>query len=170
MKKGFSIILLSLFLVHFAGFYVFFAVRLTTIRQEIRETLKDLPDDRFEILQLSKSDYNKARTGENEIEWKGKMYDIGKIRPKGDQVVLYVIHDKAEDDLLSFLNEIIKRSESDSWKTPSPILAFISLIFIPSVNTFQFGRVFIPVQIAVYVERPYSVTLPIDSPPPQFPA
>ena len=159
--------MLSLFLFHFSGSYVFFAVRLVAIHKEMRKKLKSLPDDHFEIIQLPAAAFKKVVTAENEIEWQGKMYDIGKLKVSSDQFILFVIHDKAEDDLLSFLDEIIKRSETDSWEAPSQVLAFITLIFIPNENVFQFHQVISPVQISVYTERLYSVMLPIDSPPPQ---
>lgn len=167
MKRGIAIFLLSLLLIHYSGFYIFFSVRLISIRQEIRKKIKTLPDNQYEILQLAATDFKKYRTDENEIEWQGRMYDIGKMKMDQGRVVLHVIHDKAEDNLLSFLDEIIKRSEGDSRQVPSPVLDFISLIFVPSANIFQVATVAAPERCAVYQERLYSVTLRIDSPPPQ---
>lgn len=167
MKRGVAIFLLSLLLAHYSGFYIYFSVRLVSIHQGIQNKIKTLQDNQYQIIELSSLDFKKYRTDENEIEWQGRMYDIGKMKMDQGMVVLHVIHDKAEDNLLSFLDEIIKRSEGDSQKTPSPVLDFISLIFVPSANTFRVSAVVAPEQFASYLERLYSVTLHIDAPPPQ---
>ncbi|MFM8744027.1 MAG: hypothetical protein ACKODM_11990, partial [Cytophagales bacterium] len=109
MKKLFSIGLVSLFLLHFAGVYTYFGVRLMAIRQEMRLLLKATPDEKLELIQLTKSDYQKSLQEEDELELNGKMYDIARVEVKEGIYFVYALHDVAEDNLLGFLNEVLKR-------------------------------------------------------------
>ncbi|MEJ0056438.1 MAG: hypothetical protein WDN75_12780 [Bacteroidota bacterium] len=167
MKKVIARFFILLFLLHFSGVYVFIGVRLVAIHSEIREKMKMLPDEDFEVIRMSAAEFEKSQVDTDELRWHDKMYDIGKIKITGDQLLLYVIHDSAEDSLLSFLNELIKRSEGDSSEEPSEILDFISLDYISDETVFHLHIDCLPDQNYFYSELLYSVTLPIESPPPR---
>lgn len=167
MKKLFAIAFVSLFLLHFAGVYTYFGVRLMAIRQEMKAKLKTLPDEQLEKIVLSKKDFQKIDIEENEIELNGKMYDIAKVEEKGNQYIVYALHDEHEDNLLSFLDEIVKRSSNDKKPVPSQLLQFISLVFIPSSNSFSFGQTITEKHFCLYSNLYSSFRSSIESPPPK---
>ncbi len=138
MKKLFAIAFVSLFLLHYAGVYTYFGVRLMAIHQEMKAKLKTLPDNQLEKIILSKKDFQKVNE-ENEIELNGKMYDIAKIEGHGNEFIVYALHDEHEDNLLGFLDEIVKRSGNDKKPVPSQLLQFLDLIFLPASNSFVMG-------------------------------
>jgi hypothetical protein len=167
MKKLFAIAFVSLFLLHFAGVYTYFGVRLMAIRQEMKEKLRALPDEQLEKIVLSKKDFQKIDVEENEIKVNGKMYDIAKVKENGNQYILYALHDEHEDNLLSLLDEIVKRSSNDKKPVPSQLLQFLSLVFIPSSNNFLFGQTITEKHFSLYANLYSSFRSSIESPPPR---
>ena len=139
MKKLFSIGLVSLFLLHFAGVYTYFGVRLMAIRQEMRLLLKATPDEKLELIQLTKSEYQKSLHEEDELELNGKMYDIARVEVKEGIYFVYALHDGAEDNLLGFLNEVLKRSSSDKKPVPSQLVSFMTWVYLPVEHPFNFS-------------------------------
>ncbi len=167
MKKLFAIAFVSLFLLHFAGVYTYFGVRLVAIRQEMKAKLKALPKEQLEKIILSKRDFQKVDVEENEIELNGKMYDIAKMEEKGNEYIVYALHDEHEDNLVSFLNEIVKRSSNDKKPVPSQLLQFLSLVFIPTQNNFCFYQKSYQKHFYQYSNLYLSFRTSIGSPPPQ---
>lgn len=167
MKKLFAIAFVSLFLLHFAGVYSYFGVRLMAIRQEMKQLLKSTPNDQLELIQLTKSQYQKSLHEEDELELNGKMYDVARVEVKEGIYFVYALHDSAEDNLLGFLDEVVKRSSSDKKPVPSQLLQFFSLDFISPQAKFCFAR-----ELAQKISPAYSLLyssfpLSINSPPPK---
>lgn len=136
MKKIVSFLILSVFLTHFVGFYAYFVVRQSQIRHEMRATIGSLPNDQFEVFELEIEAYQKIKVNEHEVKIDGKMYDHSSPKIENGKIILFAKHDKAEDNLLSFLNEVINRAENDSKPTPSVLMNFLTLNFI-SANPLQ---------------------------------
>ncbi len=167
MKKLFAIAFVSLFLLHFAGVYTYFGVRLMAIRQEMKQLLKSIPEDQLELIQLTKSEYQKSLHEEDELELNGKMYDIARLEVKDGIYFVYALHDGAEDNLLGFLDEVVKRSSSDKKPVPAQLFQFFSLDFISPQSNFCFAR-----ELAQNISPAYSMLyssfyFSIDSPPPK---
>jgi len=130
LKKILSVFVLSIFLAHFAGFYIYFFVQLKFVRQEMRVKLKELPSEELELITLSAEQYQKAKVEEHEIKVKGKMYDIARMEKQGDMLLVYCIHDKAEDNILAFLDKILSSPLKDK-SIPTGVLVFFSLNYLP---------------------------------------
>jgi hypothetical protein len=167
MKKLFAIVFVSLFLLHYAGFYAYFGTRLMSIRYEMKNKLKALPEEKLEKIVLSKNNFAKIDFEEHEVELNGKMYDIAKVIERGDQFIIYALHDTSEDNLLSFLDEMVKRSSNDKKPVPSQLLQFLSLVFIPSSNNFLFGQTITEKHFSLYANLYSSFRSSIESPPPR---
>jgi hypothetical protein len=167
MKKLFAIAFVSLFLLHFAGVYTYFGVRLMAIRQEMKVMLKALPDEQLEKIILSERDFKKINLEEYEVELNGKMYDIAKIEEKDKEYVIYALHDEHEDSLLSFLDGLVKRSSNDKKPVPSQLLQFFSLVFIPSSTNFLFRQIVTEEYLCLYANLYSSFRSSIESPPPR---
>ena len=167
MKKIIGIVFLSILFLQVAGSYVYFIVRLSGIRSEMREQLKDKPDDELTLLTLTSSEYRKAKVNDHEVNVNEKMYDIARIVIQDDQVLVYALHDEAEDNLLALLNEMVKRSSKDKKPIPSQLIQLLTLQFVIIENT-------LPAVSATPVEHTtaYTVSIPafisfIESPPPR---
>ena len=169
VKKSLSIALLSFFLLHLAGFYVYFGIRQAQIHREMRSKLKDLPADQLEVVHLSTTAYQLAlRDGGDEIEVNGKMFDIARVEIKQNQVIIYCLHDSAEDNLLSFLDHVFKNAAQDRKQVPSPLLQFSALTFIlPSSLTFKNSLPLLFRAFTNYVVSDLSIIRSLDTPPPR---
>jgi hypothetical protein len=167
VKKIFGITLLSLLLLQAAGCYVYFIARLTAIRIEMREQLKSLPDHELTLLTFTKEEFQKAKLNDHEVKVKGEMHDIARIVLKGEKLLVYAIHDEAEDNLLSFLDEMVKRSANDKKPVPSQLVQLLTLQFI-SVETRLPQNTFVTIHhSSFYLLALSSRATRIDSPPPR---
>jgi hypothetical protein len=167
MKKLFAIAFVSLFLLHFAGVYTYFGVRLMAIRKEMKAKLKTLPLEQFEKITLSKTGFKKINLDEEELELNGKMYDIAKIEGNGSGYIVYALHDESEDSLLGLLDEMVKRSCNDKKPVPSQLFQFLSLVFIPSSANFFIPPI-LPEKHFYFYSNSYSpFHSSIESPPPR---
>jgi hypothetical protein len=167
VKKILGTLFLSILLLQVAGSYVYFVVRLSGIRQEMREQLKHKPDEELTLLTLTPDEYKKSRVDDHEVKVNGKMYDIARMTVRNNQVLVYALHDEAEDNLLTLLNEMVERSSKDKKPVPSQLIQLLTLQFEPVVNK-------IPSPTGIWIKHltPYFATLPaidgsIESPPPR---
>ena len=167
MKKLFAILFVSVFLLHVAGVYTYFGVRLMAIHQEMKAKLKALPTEQLEKIILSKTDFKKINLEEDELELDGRMYDVAKIEEKGNEFILYALHDVNEDSLLSLLDEMVKRSSNDKKPVPSQLLQFLSLIFISAQNEFYFNLAIKQEHFFSYCNNYSSFRSSIEGPPPK---
>lgn len=167
VKKVFGIVFLSTLLLQVAGSYVYFIVRLSAIRQEMREQLKAKPDEQLTLLTLTAEEYQKAKVDDHEVKVNEKMYDIARIVVQDDKVLVYALHDEAEDNLLAFLNEMVKRSSKDKKPVPSQLIQLLSLQFVIIEN-----KIPALAGISVVHTTPYHTSFSsfirrIESPPPR---
>lgn len=119
MKRIGSILFLTILLASMLGPYGYFMVRLRQIRQEMRAALRTQPDEKLEVLQLSQSEYKKARVDDHEIKVHDRMYDIARVEQKGNKVLVYCLHDEDEDSLLTLLDSILKNAGKDKRSVPA---------------------------------------------------
>jgi hypothetical protein len=134
VKRIYSVAFLLILLVNSAGFYIYYVIQLQQIKEEMREALKLKPDYELNILVLSRQAYAEAKVEDHEIRVNGKMYDVARTKISGDQVTVYCLHDKAEDDLMGFLAEIIRTPLKENSHVPDEILEFIGMDFIAPDN------------------------------------
>ena len=150
MKRIASILILGVMLVNGAGFYMYYAVQLSSIRREMRAALKHTPDRQLQILKLTRSQFANARKDEHEVRFNGKMYDVVRVKPKDDVLWVYCIHDEKEDNLLTFIQEIVARPLTNAESVPHVIIQYLTLTYINIDNH-------------VYLIRPEEFILPQSS-------
>lgn len=167
MKKGFSIVLLSLLFLQVGGGYVYFVARLSSIRTEMREQLKTLPDHELTLLTLSESDYKKAKVDDHEVKVEGQMYDIARVERRDGKVLIFAKHDEAEDNLLSFLQEMLHRSANDKKPVPNQFIQLLTLDFVLTENDLPDNSSVNIMHSSGYTIAVYGYPAPIDSPPPK---
>jgi len=167
VKRVTVILFLSLLLIQVAGCYIYFVGRLAAIRTEMREQLKYLPDDQLTLLKLTPEEFKKAKVDDHEVKVEGKMYDIARTTITKHHILVYAVHDEAEDNLLSFLDEILKRSSTDKKPVPSQLEELITLIFIPAENQLPAACSMDLIHSTHYSKTFLAFDRIIDSPPPR---
>jgi hypothetical protein len=136
VKRVYAILIFLILLVNASGFYIYYAVQLTRIREEMRQALKKLPDDQLQMLTLSKGEFKESKFDENEIRFNGKMYDIARVKFSRDSVLVYGLHDNKEDDLMALLSDVVSKPLKNRNSIPPSIQQFLSLIFLAPSNEF----------------------------------
>jgi hypothetical protein len=167
VKKIFGISLLSLLLLQAAGCYIYFIARLTAIRTEMREQLKTLPDHELTVFTFTPEAFRKAKENDHEIKVNGEMHDIARIVIQDNKLLVYALHDEAEDNLLSLLDEMMKRSSNDKKPVPSQLVQLLTLQFI-AVESYLPPNGFLTINhSSIYLRCVSSHAPSIDSPPPR---
>ncbi len=133
----------------------------------MRAELRHKPVDELEVLQLTTSAFRNALVEEHEVEVAGKMYDIAWIETHGDEVTVYALHDEAEDNLLAFLDAILKNATKDKKPVPSSLSGLQALLFLPSEFPHKQIETLTIKHYTSYQFTPSSASLPIDGPPPK---
>ncbi|KXK25623.1 MAG: hypothetical protein UZ12_BCD005001604 [Bacteroidetes bacterium OLB12] len=131
MKRVAVIFFLSLFLIQVGGCYLYFVGRLVAIRAEMRERLKFLPEEQLSRFQFTPKEFLKVREDDHEIKVDGKMYDIARVSEQANQIIVWALHDEAEDNLLAFLSEMVSRSAKDKKPVPVQVEQLLTLSFLP---------------------------------------
>lgn len=167
MKRIVSTAVLAIFLTHFVGFYAYFVVRQSQIREEMRALIGQMPDQDFETFVLSHDEYLRIRVNDHEVKINGQMYDHSAPKFEKGKVTLYAKHDEAEDNLIDFLRAVVKSASDDEKPVPSQLLSFLSLTFVTyhplAVNpSFVFEKLNHP-----FSEKLHTRHLPVLSPPPK---
>ncbi len=132
VKKYISLVLIGLLVIHLAGFYVYFMVRLGDLRMNMREKLETLPTDQLTTVQIPAHQFKAAWLEGREMKWKGNMYDIARVEQKKDFVIVLCLQDKDEDSLLGFISAVIDMSAQDTRSAPVSVTQFFTLKFIVS--------------------------------------
>lgn len=149
------------------GCYLYFAIRLSAIRLEMREQLRHLPAEQLTLFTLTPEEFKQARVEDHEIKVNGKMYDIARVEVQGNLLQVYALHDEAEDNLLSFLAEIAKRSAHDKKPVPSHLVQLLTLQFVSDTSLTPQNTAGVISHSSAYLPSQSSVALRIDAPPPR---
>jgi hypothetical protein len=168
VKKYTSLLLVGVLVIHLAGFYVYFMVRLGDLRMKMREKLAELPADQLEAVRIPLHLFKTSWIEDKEIKWQGKMFDVARVERQDNIVIVYCIHDKDEDNLLSFIGAVIDMSQQDTQSTPSSVTQFFSLKYILTPLTSPERSVReITSSVCPYQVRFHSVFLLPVTPPPR---
>jgi hypothetical protein len=167
VKKIASIFFLLLILAHVAGSYVYFISRLISIHQEMKLKLREKSDEELTRFTFTTNEFKKVKVEEDEIKVGGKMYDVARVKNSGKIVIVFALADEAEDGLLSFLNEITKRSGSDKKPLPLQLRQLLSIVFLPSdITYYECSEDFITHNTS-YLISEFDFTDSIKLPPPK---
>jgi hypothetical protein len=90
--------------------------------------------EQFQRIILTLNEYEQAKEGDDEVEWKDSMYDIASIKFQGDKVEILALRDDMETELLSFASRIIQFSSEDSKTLPASLMQYLSLSFTIPTN------------------------------------
>lgn len=152
---------------HLIGFYVYFVVRQAQIRQEMRESIGSLPDEEFETFVFTLEEYQKIKVNGFEVKIDGKMYDHSAPKFEDGKVILFARHDKDEDNLISFITNIVNSSNEDKKPVPSQLLSFFNLTYLSPLQLTLLVSANKIQSFDCYHSNLLTQYFPIESPPPR---
>ena len=129
-KRILSTIILMLRVVHLAGFYVYFVIRLGDIRMDMRDQLAKLPAHQLHVITIPQDQFRISWMEEKEMKWQGNMYDIARVEQSGNVIRVHCLRDYDEDNLLSFLNSVVDMTRQDTQPVPASLMKFFSLKYV----------------------------------------
>jgi len=131
MKRIPAIILFAILLANAAGFYVYYIIELQHIHQQMRAMLRTLPDEKLARLVLSIHAYESSLVEDDEIKYKGRMFDVARTQYVTDSVIVFGVFDEKEDNLLALANDILNKPFDQHSHVTHSVVHFISLDFLP---------------------------------------
>lgn len=101
----------------------------------MEEQLASAPDEMLDKFVFTEAQYEKANVEAGEVKVNGKMFDVARVEKHDDRIVVYALHDKSEDDLISFVEMVMKNSHQGRKNKSRQVLKLISLQYLPSIFT-----------------------------------
>ncbi len=132
VKKYTALFLMAILVIHLAGFYIYFIVRLGDLRMEMRGKLAVLPVEQLEVIRIPVLQFRGAWIDQREMKWGGNMYDIARTERAGNWIIVYCLRDNDEEGLLNFISAVIDMGSQDTRQAPSTVTQFFTLKFIVS--------------------------------------
>ncbi len=106
MKKILPILLIILISLNTFGFDFILGYLLFTCKLEVKEhSANNLIENEIKVFRMSQIDRSEFQKFDNEINYKGHMYDIIKEEEKNNDVYLYCFSDEKEDSLNKIVSE-----------------------------------------------------------------
>jgi hypothetical protein len=146
--------------------YLYFAFRLIEIRYDAQMELRRTPREQLERIILSHADYLEGRTGDDEILYQGKMYDISTEDHFPDSVVVYALHDADEDSMLAMLHGMIKRVHHDRKRVPAGLMKVLNAAYDLPAFKISYKENKTERTFTLYRKTYRSVIIPTLNPPP----
>ena len=108
------------------------------VHYEMLENINSYETD-FQKITLSFNDYQKSKINENEIEIKGKMYDIKSINILNNKLELLVVNDSKEEQIIQKVKDFFNYSNQPKGKFSKQVSQLLSLNYIsPKTESFIF--------------------------------
>ena len=122
-----------------------------------------------EVITLSNAEYHASMKHGREITVKGKLYDIKSTSFAGDSVSLEVIHDKAEEHILTKIKDFFGSHKRASGKLPFAVQKIIALKYVPPTRDLLVTILSRTVSCFSFLAPVLSSNSPdIPSPPPKY--
>jgi len=167
MKRLFAICLLSFLCAHILGFYCYYVFRIIEIREEVRKQLETLPAEALQRFEMSMARFESIRVDDHEVSIEGRLYDICRFSVTGDKVVVFALHDDAEENLMLGLRSMLKMGLSDSKPVPSAFLSYFQLHYLVSCFSVEYPEALQFSGDTKYLVFPDLYEPPFITPPPQ---
>ncbi len=133
----------------------------------MRESIGSLPDEEFETFVFTLEEYQKIKVNGFEVKIDGKMYDHSAPKFEDGKVILFARHDKDEDNLISFITNIVNSSNEDKKPVPSQLLSFFNLTYLSPLQLTLLVSANKIQSFDCYHSNLLTQYFPIESPPPR---
>jgi hypothetical protein len=138
MKRFGVTCFLTLLCIQFMGVNGYFMIRQMLIWETMHEQSL-IDSDKVERLEFDYLLFQTLFDDEipNEFELHGNMYDVIRIERFPGKVVVFAVHDAAEDELISFIKSIF--TPKSSKPLPATMMNILTLQYLPSFFSMDFG-------------------------------
>ena len=114
-KSIFSLLFTGIFLYNVLGYYPLFLLKEYKIEQEFKKDLSQhLNTKDFTVIKIDKNSYEVKWDGDDELWYKGNLYDVVAKNKVGTSLEVYCINDKQETCLYEKLNQHVKSNTNES--------------------------------------------------------
>ncbi|MEI6888989.1 MAG: hypothetical protein ACOYM0_08885 [Bacteroidales bacterium] len=131
--------LLSLMVFQTTGFYLVFEVNRFLVKREVSARISSDSKLPIETIVVSGINPSLKFIGKNEIEYKGRMYDVVYRTRHGDSTVLYCVHDVREDTINTGLARMMKDRTKHLL---IPVFGSLAVLSQPCLSMEEVGRNF----------------------------
>ena len=121
-------------------------------------------------ISMSPAQYQTAKTGEDEMEWQGSMYDVARVEISTNRILVFALRDEAETNLVAFLKSLVNTAQKDDASPPASLTQFTSLIFTLPAE-FDLSTLFSVIDNTHFIFfqiHPYSIVAELATPPPKY--
>lgn len=168
MKKLLPLSLLLFLFAQSGGLLNLYSLQQLFVQWHMEEELNN-PNAKFELISMSRHDFEKGRKNSFEVKWNGKMYDVKNIKFFGDSVSMLAINDTKEETLLHEIEKLICHAEDKGHVLPSLLLKLSSLTYVSGfVHTTYFVEQKSLANYPIYLSPAANlISQEVSSPPPE---
>lgn len=169
MKKIFSLTLIFILFYSIIGFYLNFEIEKSQIKEEIKEKIiQHLPEKLLTLIKISSGDKERITWTEEgkEFRYHKNMFDVVKIKTKGDTTYYYCFNDEKESKLFVNLDKLVKEQTDNSQSRTNQKKQDITYFFHELSYTQCLTE--IPFLYFNYPSRYKSIYTDVISPPPRI--
>jgi hypothetical protein len=119
LKRIVSIFLLALLLYHTIGYFLFFQLRHSHIRKELRQVIetKTHPEQDWVVIAVPITLYHQLdrdfEIAEGEFSYQGKVYEKAMQRVRNDTLFVYCVNNRKQEKVKADLSEHLKTHVAD---------------------------------------------------------
>jgi chorismate mutase len=166
LKKIGYIILFALILLQAGGLLLVYKIQQCYVQHQMAELIERSEGDFLE-LKLSPGEYEKNKSGADEICYKGKMYDIKAVVVGQNTVNLQVVNDAKEESVLKKIKALTENKEEDKELIEQLLKLFAHAYISPSSDTCVFFAETVQSHFYCYKDNLMSLPGTIVYPPPR---
>jgi len=154
------------------GYYIVFTIMKMDLHEEMRSEIKNINNKEIQklIFQVSEFKAKVKLTEDDEFIFNGEMFDIIRSEKNGDNIIVYCINDKKEEQLISFVKENYSSCNDRQNPLKERTLQIIKNIIKDALQCDSFKNNESTVQNTLCFMNNYSVIktfIQIPSPPPK---
>jgi len=123
----------------------------------------------FSEIEISKTDFEKAKIDENEFYFKNELYDIKLITKKGSRYKIIAIKDSEETNILERFKKVFEGNKNPKNKTPDSLVKLLSLVYVvPKSEPVIFYKITIKNTYITTTENTKDKAITVPTPPPLY--
>ena len=167
MRRLLSVSLVLVFSLQFAGVYCYYFFRLIETRMEMHAKVMSMPKNELTEFILTPEQYFDSQVEEGEVRIDGKLYDVAFVETRDNHVRLYGLHDQSEDNLVAFIQTIVKHHHHDKKRTPAKVLNLLVLKYLPGTFILELKQSLDHKNNTIYLREYFPYKPALFTPPPR---